>query len=200
MAQTPGGGAPGDAQDLTTRPLRSSDRPAVARLLDDAVGPGFWAFDGSDEALSLVTVHAGGVAGVVLARLAPADDRDAQTAVGLGEPSPGAATDPVLHVRMIAVAPEARRSGLARRLLAAAEAEASSQGTKTAFLYAWLPAGRPEPFAVRFYEAAGYTAGDDIAGFYAEGSDASGAVCPYCGDPPCRCAARPFVKRLAAPA
>ena len=66
-----------------------------------------------------------------------------------------------------------------------------------AFAFGWLPAGRPEPDAVPFYRAAGYTAGPDIADFYAEGSVANGAVCPYCGDPPCRCAVRPFVKDLA---
>ena len=49
-----------------------------------------------------------------------------------------------------------------------------------------------------FYEAAGYSAGPDIADFFAEGSVESGAHCPYCGDPPCRCAVRPFVKILAA--
>ncbi len=44
---------------------------------------------------------------------------------------------------------------------------------------------------------AGYVPGRDLEGFYAEGSVASGADCPYCGAPPCRCAARPFVKVLA---
>ena len=104
--------------------------------------------------------------------------------------------EPVLHVRQLAVAPEARRAGLASRLLARAETEATGLGARAAFAFGWLPAGRPEPDAVPFYEAAGYTARPDVADFYAEGSVASGAVCPYCGDPPCRCAVRPFVKVL----
>lgn len=48
-----------------------------------------------------------------------------------------------------------------------------------------------------FYEATGYRAGPDIADFYAKGSMATGALCPSCGEPPCHCAARPFVKVLA---
>ena len=52
---------------------------------------------------------------------------------------------------------------------------------RLAFAFGWLPAGRPEPDAVPFYGAAGYTARPDIADFYAEGSIATGAVCPYCG-------------------
>ena len=71
-----------------------------------------------------------------------------------------------------------------------------ARGALAAFAFGWLPAGRPEPDAVPFYEASGYGPGPDIAGFYAEGSVASGALCPYCGEPPCRCAARPFVKAL----
>jgi GNAT superfamily N-acetyltransferase len=104
--------------------------------------------------------------------------------------------EPVLHVRQLAVAPEGRRLRLASRLLARAETEALTLGARAAFAFGWLPAGRPEPDAVPFYGAAGYTAGPDIADFYAEGSIASGAHCPYCGDPPCRCSVRPFVKAL----
>ncbi len=92
--------------------------------------------------------------------------------------------------------PRLRRAGLASRLLARAETEALARGAKAAFAFGWLPAGRPEPDAVPFYEAAGYEARPDIPGFYAEGSVATGALCPYCGEPPCRCAARPFVKEL----
>ena len=53
---------------------------------------------------------------------------------------------------------DARRGGLASRLLARAEAEACALGARTAFAFGWLPAGRPEPDAVPFYAAAGYTA------------------------------------------
>ena len=178
------------------RPLLETDRPAAARILDDAVGAGFWGFTDGADGLSLVAVTEGGVAGVVLARLAPTDDADVRIAFSGSATAPGAAGDLVLHVRVIAVAPEARRAGVARRLLARAEAAAHARGAGAAFLYAWLPAGRPEPVAVRFYAAAGYDPGPDIAGFYAEGSVAAGARCPYCGDPPCRCAARPFTRLL----
>ncbi len=107
-----------------------------------------------------------------------------------------AGRDPLLHVRELAVSPHARRGGLASRLLARAEAEAYALGARTAFAFGWLPAGRPEPDSVPFYAAAGYAPGADIAGFFAQSSIESGARCPYCGEPPCRCAVRPFVKRL----
>ena len=120
-----------------------------------------------------------------------------RTALGGSAGAPAEAGALVLHVRQLAVAPTARRAGLASRLLARAEAEALARGAAAAFAFGWLPAGRPEPDAVPFYEASGYEAGPDLADFYAEGSVATGALCPYCGEPPCRCAARPFVKVLA---
>ncbi len=183
--------------DAVIRPLRETDRPAVARLLDDAVGAGFWGFaDGADAASFVaVTGAAEAVAGVVLACLEPADDADARTALRPAR-LPATPGELVLHVRQLAVAPAARRAGIASRLLARAEEEALARGARAAFAFGWLPAGRPEPDAVPFYVAAGYAARPDIPGFYAEGSLATGALCPYCGEPPCRCAARPFVKAL----
>ena len=185
--------------DPAIRPLLDDDRPAVARLLDDAVGAGFWRFADGDGALSFVAVTGAGVSGVVLTRLEPGDDPDVQTALGGSAAAAAESGRPVLHVRQLAVAPLARRTGLASRLLGRAETEALARGAREAFAFGWLPAGRPEPDAVPFYEAAGYRAGPDILDFYAEGSVATGALCPYCGEPPCRCAARPFVKLLEAP-
>jgi GNAT superfamily N-acetyltransferase len=177
------------------RRLEPGDRPAAARLLDDAVGAGFWGFCEGAGDLSAVAVRAGDLAGVVVAALEPAGEEDVRLVFGpAGGVSPGR---PVLHVRAVAVAPDARRAGLGRRLLAHAEGEAAGRGAPAAFLFAWLPAGRPEPPAVRLYEAAGYVAAADIPDFYAAGSVATGARCPYCGAPPCLCAARPYVKSLA---
>jgi ribosomal protein S18 acetylase RimI-like enzyme len=195
--------------DPLIRPLQTGDRPAAARVLDDAVGAGFWSFDGPGDEIAFVAVAgaaaggdgaAGGepVAGVILCRLEPSGDPDAARAFGASDGSPGgpARDGPTLHVRAVAVAPAARRAGVARRLLVRAETEASARGARAAYLFAWLPAGRPEPAAVAFYLAAGYVPGRDIADFYAAGSLAAGAECPYCGAPPCRCAARPFTKPL----
>jgi GNAT superfamily N-acetyltransferase len=182
--------------DAVIRSLRETDRPSAGRLLDDAVGPGFWNFGEGPGELSCVAVVEGDVAGVVLARLSPADDPDALTALG-PLAARHSAGDMILHVHELAVAPAARRFGLASRLLARAETEAMALGATAAFAFGWLPAGRPEPDAVPFYEAAGYTPGADIADFFAAASVASGAHCPYCGEPPCRCAVRPFVKLLA---
>ena len=182
--------------DSSIRQLRDADRPAAATLLDDLVGPGFWSFDGADAELSFVAVNGGRVAGVLLARLAPAGDADTRLALGSSAPQAAVGETPALHVRELAVSPRARRGGLASRLLTRGEAQAYSLGARTAFAFGWLPAGRSEPEAVPFYAAAGYTPGADIAGFFAQNSVESGARCPYCGEPPCRCAVRPFVKRL----
>lgn len=183
--------------DAVIRPLRETDRPAVARLLDDAVGAGFWRFaDGASAASFVVVSDAGVVAGVVLTCLEPADDPDARTALRGSSGSAAETDELVLHVRQLAVAPSARRTGIASRLMARAEAEALARGAGAAFAFGWLPSGRPEPDAVPFYVAAGYEARPDIPGFYATDSVATGALCPYCGEPPCRCAARPFVKAL----
>ena len=181
--------------DPTLRRLEPGDRPAAARLLDDAVGAGFWDFCGGGGDLSAVAVHAGGLAGVVVAALEPAGEEDVRLVFGPAAGIPAGRL--VLHVRAVAVAPQARRVGLGRRLLACVEHEAAGRGAPAAFLFAWLPAGRPEPPAVKLYEAAGYVAAPDIPDFYAAGSVAAGALCPYCGAPPCRCAARPYVKTLA---
>ena len=182
--------------ESSVRQLREADRPAAATLLDDLVGPAFWDFADADAGLSFVAVTGRRVAGVLLARLAPAGDPDARLALGSSLAQAAAGGNLALHVRELAVSPYARRAGLASRLLSHAEAEACALGARTAFAFGWLPAGRPAPDAVPFYAAAGYTPGADIAGFFAQNSLESGARCPYCGEPPCRCAVRPFVKRL----
>jgi GNAT superfamily N-acetyltransferase len=185
--------------DAVIRPLRETDRPAVARLLDDAVGAGFWRFADDAGAGSFVAVSGaprGEVTGVILTCLEPADDPDVRTALKGSSGSAAESGELVLHIRQLAVAPAARRTGVASRLMARAEAEALARGAKAAFAFGWLPAGRPEPDAVPFYVAAGYEARPVVRDFYAESSVAAGAPCPYCGEPPCRCAARPFVKAL----
>jgi len=189
--------------DALIRPLEAHDRAAAARVLDEAVGAGFWGFGGSGDELAFVAVADADVAGVILCRLEPAGDPDAVVALaatgGAGAsalPAAPEAGELVLHVRAVAVAPAARRVGLARRLLARAEEEALARGARAAYLFAWLPAGRPEPAAVAFYLSAGYVPGRDLEDFYAAGSVAASAECPYCGAPPCRCAARPFARAL----
>jgi GNAT superfamily N-acetyltransferase len=196
--------------EIRIQTLGAGDRPAVTPLLDESLGEGFWHFDAPGEEIAFVAVRNGRRAGAVLCRLeradepdialafAPTDEPRADAVMSDEPPREGPPADLVLHVRAIAVAPEARRAGLARRLLERAEAEAATRGARASYLFAWLPAGRREPPAVPFYLAAGYTAGADLPDFYAAGSVAAGADCPYCGAPPCRCAARPYTKVLAA--
>jgi ribosomal protein S18 acetylase RimI-like enzyme len=192
--------------DETIRGLKDEDKASVAHLLDDAVGAGFWDFCDGEGDLSAVALAGGRAAGVVIAELEPLTTHDAGIVFGpprnvVGSGAGGASDDVhsggrVLHVRAVAVAPAARRRGLGRRLLTHVEAAATAQGVTAAYLFAWLPAGRPEPPAVHLYAVAGYEAGRELPDFYAAGSLASGAECPFCGAPPCRCAARPYAKRL----
>ena len=184
--------------DALIRPLRDDDRPAVARLLDDAVGAGFWRFADGAGAVSFVAASGmpgEGVAGVVIACLEPADDPDVRTALA-GPPGRPPAGELVLHVRA-----RRRPGGAAHRpRLATAGARrgrGAARAAPAAFPFGWLPAGRPEPPPCRSTRRPATSAGRDIPDFYADGSVATGALCPYCGAPPCRCAARPFVKTLA---
>ena len=188
--------------DVLIRRLATGDRPAAARLLDQTVGAGFWGFCEGAGDLSTVALRGDDLAGIVVAELEPASGEDAELAFG---PAAGAARgaeavpgSSLLHVRALAVAPETRRAGIARRLLSRVEEQAAEAGAAAAYLFAWLPAGQPEPAAVPFYLAVGYVPRPDIPDFYAAGSVASGAECPFCGAPPCRCAARPYVRELGA--
>jgi len=181
------------------RHLRPGDRAAAGTLLDEVVGAGFWSFGHADPALSFVAPAGRGLAGVLLARLSPADEALPEQARPAGSLAatlaPGAL---VLHVRELAVAPGGRRSGIGGRLLRPAERDGRAGGASLALAYAWLPAGRPEPDSVPFYLHEGYSEGPELPDFYAAASLESGAVCPYCGAPPCRCAARLLLKSLAA--
>ena len=187
---------------VTICSLAPADHEAVTpRLLDDAVGACFWSLERADASLSFVARGDGTAIGVILACLASADEA---SPVDAGTPSeapdvPGA-DGAVLHVRELAVAAGHRRGDVATRLLLRVEREGRARGASLALVYAWLPAGRAEPESVPFYRANGYAPHRDIPGFYGAYSLRLGAVCPYCGDPPCRCAARVLVKRLPAPA
>ena len=115
---------------------------------------------------------------MVLACLEPADDPDARTALSGSSGSAAETGELVLHIRQLAVAPTARRTGIAwptggsRRGRGAHPRRQSGAGVGLA------AAGRPEPDAVPFYVAAGYEARPDIPDFYAEGSVATGGPLP----------------------
>ena len=194
-------GADGDTlhlMDALIRPLLDTDMPAAGRLLDDTVGTGFWSFGERHRNLSFVAASSADVAGVVLARLTPADDPDAQTALGPSAAEPRRAGDRVLHVHELAVAAAARRGGLA-----STPPRPRRDGG----------AGARRTGVVRVRVAAGRSAGAGRRPFLRGGglrrrgrtsptssprpASKSSAHCPYCGDPPCRCAVRPFVKILA---
>ena len=180
---------------VTIRPLTNADHPAVARLLDDAVGAGFWSLESADEGLSFVARDDSETIGAVLACLAAAVG---PTAADAGAPGGADGGGAVLHIRELVVVAGHRRDGVATRLLRRVEREGRARGASLALVYAWLPAGKAEPESVPFYGANGYVARRDIPSFYGPSSVELGAICPYCGDPPCRCTARVLVKQLPA--
>jgi len=180
---------------VTLTPLTLDDHEAVTRLIDDAVGAGFWSLESADEGLSFVARDDSETIGAVLACLAAAVG---PTAADAGAPGGADGGGAVLHIRELVVVAGHRRDGVATRLLRRVEREGRARGASLALVYAWLPAGKAEPESVPFYGANGYVARRDIPSFYGPSSVELGAICPYCGDPPCRCTARVLVKQLPA--
>ncbi|HVP68919.1 MAG TPA: ribosomal protein S18-alanine N-acetyltransferase [Anaeromyxobacteraceae bacterium] len=73
-----------------------------------------------------------------------------------------------LHVLNVAVAPEARRQGVARALLGEAEASARSQGARIAT----LEVRRSNRAAIALYRSLGYRDAGARPRYYADGEDA----------------------------
>lgn len=77
------------------------------------------------------------------------------------------------EILTLAVAPPARRQGVARALLAAAHAEAAARGAVASYLE--VAAGNEAALAL--YAAAGYRAVGRRPGYYADGGDAIVMAC-----------------------
>ena len=184
--------------NVVIRPLRTTDRPAAARLLDDLVGPGFWDFTDAD-AEPLLRRRDRRARGRRRACAARAGGRS-RLARPRSAPPRGLSTagDPVLHVQSSRVAPRARRGGLASRLLARAETEASARRRPDGVRVRLAPR-RPAGTGRRCRSTSRPATHPGPTSPTSSRRAASSPVraAPYCGEPPCRCAVRPFVKRLA---
>jgi len=190
----------------TIRQFTQSDRTPAQELMAEAVGEDFTDLDDIDAACSFVAVDGRDMAGIVTAIVRTASEALPEATLA-GSPAPHAVTGPegparpasgdrVLHIRALAVSATRRRAGIASRLLGRAEDAGRAGGASLAVVYAWLPFGQSEPASVPLYESAGYRTLADLPGFYASLSEETGATCPYCGDPPCRCSARIMTKSL----
>ena len=123
------------------------------------------------------------VCGVVLA--GPATPRDVKAAARARLKLPG----PAAEVHTIAVAPDARRRGVARRLLTRALASLAEQGFADTLAVVWL-SGANESTAL--FRSAGFTSVGKSPRHWYEDSIARGYDCPLCGNP-CRCDAELWV-------
>jgi [ribosomal protein S18]-alanine N-acetyltransferase len=125
--------------------------------------------------------HAGVLAAIHRAAVAPAEAWDAAAyAVQLGLPGTFALLDEAggfvlarvaadqAEILMLAVAPQARRAGLGRRLVAAAMTAAAERGAGAMFLE--VSAGNVP--AMRVYQRAGFVRGGLRRAYYPDGSDA----------------------------
>jgi ribosomal protein S18 acetylase RimI-like enzyme len=188
----------GGASAKRIRPLDDHDAREVGALLDETVGAGFHDVAAADGHLSFVAEDADGLAGVIAATAASYEDL--RSFYAASSRLPGFALQPppslVAHIRELAVAPRARRWGLAASLLDHTERAARAALLEALVVNAWLPTGVPDPPAVRLYVSHGFAALGDIPGFFAAPDVAPDGACPYCGEPPCRCAVRVFVKDL----
>ena len=82
---------------------------------------------------------------------------------------PEDATDGTYDLTMIAVAPEAQRTGLGRQLMARAETAVSAQGGR--LMMVKTSAGPDYDAARAFYDANGYARVAEIADYWAAGDD-----------------------------
>jgi GNAT superfamily N-acetyltransferase len=186
-----------DGRGTVIRRLEPADHGAVVRLIDASVGEGFLDVSLLASGFCFVAEWRRAVVGAVVAAVRPAGFSVGlppalrEAVAGLRD---GAA--PLLHVAELAVAPSSRRSGLATRLVAAAEEAGRARGAGAAVAVAWLPAGAGRPTSEGVFRRCAFADLGLIADFYRELSLAAGSHCPACGPPPCRCSVRLFFKEL----
>lgn len=104
-----------------------------------------------------------------------------------------------VEISSIVVQPSARRRGVARRLVEAAEAAIRARGRTFAWAAAWVYEDGTSPGSEMF-TALGYELRGHIDLYWFQegasvGPGEPGAICPDCGAP-CRCTAAIFVKDL----
>ena len=183
------------------RPLESKDLDEVAALVDEAVGAGYFQPADVDLRLSFVAFAGGRLAGTAVGSLQAASSTAwmpgalqaaVQSLVAQTEAVVRRPATPLLHVRELAVAPPERRRGIGAALLEAVEVAGRDAGARAAFALAWIPTAPDRPTSAGLFRRLGWRDLGIEPDFYA----AAGAVCPVCGPPPCRCAARVFFKDL----
>ncbi len=162
-----------------TRPMSASDMEQVRRLLDDAMGSGFWYLDVNTLGSHRVAVADGRVVGVASACITP----DA--------PEFDEVPGPVCTVRLVAVDPRFRDRGIATVLVREVCEECEALGTASFQAFAWVHAATGDVPAAGVLGRLGFERLRRIEAFYA---GATSDACPGCGAIPCVCPADVYVR------
>ena len=182
--------------EYLVRNARRSDQPEIEALLAPAVGAAALGDDDFDARHSFVSEMSGRIVGVVLVALSDM----AEVTGSVGGPSSvpqlreAADADAVALIRYLAVLPAHHRRGVASALVRAAEDSCRASGIDVVIVVAWLRSDATVQPAASLYERLDYVPGPPMPGFYRDWSIANDVWCPACGDPPCECAARVYVK------
>jgi Fe-S-cluster containining protein/ribosomal protein S18 acetylase RimI-like enzyme len=166
--------------DVALRPLPAADLPAAGALCDASLGAGFWTLDVGETGVRLGARRRGELLGVGAAEL---------VADGVGE-APGLAR-PVGLLRLVAVAPPARRRGVASLLVRELCAAMVGQGAASLAAYAWVYGDVARAAVSGPLEREGFVRERRLEEFYASPRT---PACPRCGASPCGCPADLYIR------
>jgi hypothetical protein len=175
---------------LTVAPLAGEEVAAAKALLDECFGAGFEEIDPEDVAFA---AHLDSrFVGVLTVAARPPALLEAHYAGRVTWPGDSLAQPEVALIRQIGVAIEARGAGVGDALMTAAQPVLSGWAVANAWVHACTghcPAG---PLLERHgFAVAGY-----VPDFFAAMPSAD---CPGCGEAPCRCSVRVYVRGGASP-
>ena len=143
--------------EISFRGYRSDDLEAIFRLDEVCFAEAFRfdrrsmsAYAGDGDAVTLIAEDRGELIGFVIAHIKRVE------------------TGCEAYIVTLDVAPECRRKGLARELMAEVEARALAEGARRIHLHVFLG----NDAAIRFYERLGYERIRIVRGYYGSGLDA----------------------------
>lgn len=163
---------------VETRSMSDRDVEDVRRLLDDAMGRGFWELDTRSPGAHLVAVADGRVVGV------------ASACITAAAPEPVDLPGPVCTLRLVAVDPMSRGRGIATRLVRDVCELCIAPGCVSVLAFAWVHAHTGRAPIAGVLERLGFVCERRIERFY---TGATSSVCPGCSAIPCACSADVYV-------
>jgi GNAT superfamily N-acetyltransferase len=178
---------------INVRPLAPDEVPAATDLLDRCFGAGFGEIDETDMAFA---AHAGNrLVGVVTTAVRRPADLEPHYAGRVSWPGDSLAQPEVVLIRQIGVERDARGTGVGDALIAAAEgaaADRSAERVRFLLANAWVHASTGRCPAAPLLERRGFAEAGWVPDFFAAMPSQD---CPGCGEAPCRCSVRVYVKR-----